>query len=122
VLIVDDNVDAAQSLALVLEDWQHTVEYCYDSTQAVGVAREFHPDVALLDIGMPNLNGFDLARQFRATPELSAVRLVAVTGYGTPMHLDSGKDQGFEHHLVKPVDLGNLEKILSPATATRSNG
>ncbi|MGE5538454.1 MAG: PAS domain S-box protein [Gemmatimonas sp.] len=113
VLIVDDNVDAAQSLALILEDWRHTVEYCYDSTKALDVAREFRPDVVLLDIGMPNLNGFDLARRFRDTPELRDAHLVAVTGYGTPMHLDAGKDAGFEHHLVKPVDLAKLEEILA---------
>jgi CheY-like chemotaxis protein len=119
VLIVDDNVDAAQSLALILEDWQHVVEYCYDSTKAIAIAQQFRPDVVLLDIGMPNLNGFDLARQFRATPELKTVRLVAVTGYGTPIHLDAGKNAGFEHHLVKPVDLEKLEEVLSLAAESR---
>jgi CheY-like chemotaxis protein len=89
------------------------VEYCYDSTKAIDVARAFRPDVVLLDIGMPHLNGFELARHFRAIPEMKPVRLVAVTGYGTPMHLDAGKKAGFEHHLVKPVDLAKLEEILS---------
>ena len=115
ILIVDDNVDAADTLALLLELDGHETQAVYLSTEAIERATWFKPDVVLLDIGLPVMNGYELARKFRSTPELAGVRLVALTGYGKSEDQQRTKAAGFDDHLVKPVDAATLNAALAQA-------
>ena len=113
VLVVDDNVDAARSLALLLELAGHAAEVAYDGDQALEKFRSLHPEIVLVDIELPKgMNGHELGR--RLIQEAGARRpvLVAVTGYGTPADLARSREAGFDHHLTKPVDAGQLARIL----------
>jgi signal transduction histidine kinase len=112
VLVVDDNEDAAAMLADVLTEEGHVIATAHDGPTALDVARRFHPHVALLDIGLPVMDGFDLAVQFRSTPSLQNVRLVAVTGYGQEHDRRRSAAAGFDAHLVKPVDLDQLARMI----------
>jgi len=112
VLIVDDNVDAANTLALVLNDGGHETEVVYSAREALTRAESFEPEVALLDIGLPEMDGYELARRLQAMPRLKATRLVALTGYGQNEDRQRSLEAGFHDHLVKPVDLSALERTL----------
>jgi PAS domain S-box-containing protein len=120
ILIVDDNVDAADTLALLLELEGHETQAVYLSTEAVERAMWFKPDVVLLDIGLPVMNGYQLAQKFRSTPDLAGVRLIALTGYGKSEDQQRTKAAGFDDHLVKPVDAATLKSAL--ARAARRGG
>jgi two-component system CheB/CheR fusion protein len=113
VLVVDDNRRAADSLATILRLDGHEVETAYDGREALAVVERFRPQVALLDIGMPELNGYEVARRLRAESWADGVYLVALTGLGTPEDRERAKEAGFDTHLVKPVDVDVLEGILS---------
>ena len=113
VLVVDDNVDAAQSLALLLEASGHAVRSASDGLSAVEVALDFRPNVVLLDIGLPGLDGFEVATRLRQAPSLAGVVLVAMTGYGRVTDKLRSQDAGFNHHLVKPADFGKVQEILA---------
>ncbi len=113
VLVVDDNVDAAESLAMMLSLLGHEVRAAHDGAAAVAVAGEWHPDVALLDIGLPDLTGYDVARRLRADLRLQRLVLVAVTGWGTEDDRRRSAEAGFDHHLTKPVDVHALERLLA---------
>ena len=113
VLIVDDNVDAADSLALVLKLDGHTTESVYSASSALERVGPFGPDIVLLDIGLPEMDGYEVARRIRARPGLATPRLVALTGYGQSEDLRRARDAGFDDHLVKPVDLAMLERCLN---------
>jgi signal transduction histidine kinase/CheY-like chemotaxis protein len=113
ILIVDDNADAADTMALLLEFDGHQTKTVYGSSEALGAAIEFRPDTVLLDIGLPGMNGYEIAERLRAMPELSAVRLIALTGYGKAEDQERAKAAGFDDHLVKPVDLADLMKTLA---------
>ena len=118
VLIVDDNVDAADSLALLLKFEGHETHVVYSGEEALASIESFKPDVALLDIGLPEMNGYDLARQIRKMPQLKAPRLIALTGYGQLEDQQRAQAAGFDGHLVKPVALPALEQAIggvSPA-------
>ncbi len=115
ILIVDDNVDAADTLALLLELEGHETQAVYLSTEAIERATWFKPDVVLLDIGLPVMNGYELAQKFRSTAELAGVRLVALTGYGKSEDQQRAKAAGFDDHLVKPVDAATLNAALAQA-------
>jgi PAS domain S-box-containing protein len=117
ILVVDDNVDAADTLALLLQLEGHEAEAVYESTQALEKAGTFKPQVVLLDIGLPGMNGYQLAERLRSLPELNAMRLIALTGYGKSEDYERTKAAGFDDHLVKPVDAATLRQAL--ATATR---
>jgi PAS domain S-box-containing protein len=112
VLVVDDNVDAADSLALLLRLQGHEVQVAYDGLAALAKAEASVPAVAFLDIGMPAMDGHELARAFRARPALAGVRLVALTGWGQPEDRQRTRAAGFDHHLVKPVDAEALAHLL----------
>ncbi|MFC0250625.1 hybrid sensor histidine kinase/response regulator [Massilia consociata] len=113
VLVVDDNVDAAQVLAMYVGARGHEVKVEHDSVQALAHAPGFAPDVCLLDIGLPEMDGYELARRLRRHPATKDAVLVAVTGYGQEQDRRNSAQAGFDHHLVKPVDLASLETILS---------
>jgi len=112
VLVVDDNQDAAESLAELLSLRGHETRAITQSRTALELAPEFAPDVVLLDIGLPEIDGFELARILRQLPETRNSLLVAVTGYGQPEDRRATSAAGFDHHLVKPVSLRELEELL----------
>jgi CheY-like chemotaxis protein/nitrogen-specific signal transduction histidine kinase len=115
VLVVDDNQDAANSLAQLLKHKGHQTRVAYSGREALEVMRAFSPDVALLDIGLAEMDGYDIARHLRARPELKGLRLVAVTGYGQAEDRERAQAAGFDDHIVKPVDLLALERALAAA-------
>ncbi|HEX6767450.1 MAG TPA: ATP-binding protein, partial [Polyangiaceae bacterium] len=113
VLVVDDNLDAAESMSLLLSELGHETRMLTDGKRVVEVAREFQPHVVVLDISLPDVSGFELARALRKLPELRNTRLVALTGYSQDEHRRRSHEAGFDQHWIKPVDLGVLEKFLS---------
>ena len=115
VLVVDDNVDAAHSLAVLLEMCGHQVKLAYDGPTATQAALTYQPDVVLLDIGLPGLDGYQVAHWIRQQASLKDVLLIAVTGYGQDSDRQHSKDVGFDHHLVKPVDFNEVEQLLANA-------
>jgi PAS domain S-box-containing protein len=117
VLIVDDNVDAANTLALILRLDGHNAEAVYSSKDVVASARALKPDVILLDIGLPEMNGYDVAQVLRSDPELQTVRLVALTGYGQAEDRRRTRAAGFDDHLVKPVDAAALKRTIAAKAA-----
>ena len=113
VLVVDDNVDAAQSLAMLLQALGHDVRMAYDGPGAVEAALDFRPDMVLLDIGLPGLSGIEVARRIRQLAALKNIVLVAMTGYGQDTDRQRSLEAGFDHHLVKPADFDQVQKILA---------
>jgi signal transduction histidine kinase/DNA-binding response OmpR family regulator len=113
ILIVDDNADAAETLALLLASSGHVTRVSLSSQEALACAESFEPQVALLDIGLPGMNGYELAQRFRRAPKLKAVRLIALTGYGLAEDRERARAAGFDAHLVKPVDLPVLERTVA---------
>ncbi|WP_199299979.1 ATP-binding protein [Trichocoleus sp. FACHB-262] len=113
ILIVDDNMDAAEVLAISLNLCGHITEVAYDGLQGLEIAQSFLPDIAVLDIGLPGMDGYELARRLRHVPALSQIRLLALSGYGQPEDRDRSRQAGFAVHLVKPVDLTELSAALS---------
>ena len=118
VLVVDDNVDAAQSLADLLSLLGHDVRLAYEGISAVQTAVAWCPEVVLLDIGLPGLNGFEVAKRIREQAAQPNMVLVALTGYGQATDRQRSKDAGFDHHLVKPADFDEVEKILAELRPT----
>jgi CheY-like chemotaxis protein len=112
ILVADDNVDSAKSLAILLEIMGNEVHTAYDGCEAVDIATTFHPDLALLDIGMPRLNGYEACRRIREQPWGKTTVMVALTGWGQIEDVRRSEQAGFDHHLVKPVEPGVLEKLL----------
>jgi two-component system, sensor histidine kinase len=115
ILLVDDNEDYAMSLATVLGAMKHDVRVAHDGASGLAMAREFRPEFAFLDIGMPKMNGFQLARRLREAPETAATILVAVTGFSQPSDREAGRRAGFDTYLVKPVEIDRLKEILEKA-------
>ena len=113
VLVVDDNVDAAQMLATLLEMNGYEVSIAYDGKGALASAVQAPPDVALLDIGLPDIDGHELARRLRAMPETTQAVLVALTGYGQVEDQRRAYKAGFDHHMAKPADLAKLLELLA---------
>ncbi len=113
VLVVDDNVDTVLSFSMLLRASGHDVHTAHDGMEAVKAALEYQPDVVLLDIGLPVLNGYEVARRIRLEPSLEHVVLIALTGYGQETDRQTALQAGFDHHLVKPARLEQLQKILS---------
>jgi CheY-like chemotaxis protein len=112
VLVVDDNNDAAEMLADCLNAMGHTARVAFDAPTAIELARLFMPEVALLDLGLPVMDGFELAERLRADPGFTAIRLIALTGYGQDLDRQRTSAAGFEAHMVKPVDLTMLDQWL----------
>jgi signal transduction histidine kinase len=112
VLIVDDNQDAAEMLAQYVQCLGYRVRIALDGPSALKVAREMSPRIALLDIGLPVMDGFELAGRVRELPGLGALKLIAITGYGQETDRDRTRSAGFDAHMVKPVDMAALEVLL----------
>jgi two-component system CheB/CheR fusion protein len=113
VLIVEDHTDAAQTLADLLELWGHEVRVALDGPMAIEAAAEFLPDVVLIDIGLPGMDGYEVARRLRREPVHSRTRLLALTGYGKVEDRRRSREAGFQWHLTKPVNPGELERLLA---------
>ena len=113
VLIVDDNVDTANSMALLLNASGHEVRTAHDGPTALDAAVDYRPDVVILDIGLPGLNGYEVARRMRHQAALADAVLIAITGYGQETDRQTALAAGFNHHLVKPVDFALVRNILS---------
>ena len=118
ILVADDNPDAAESLAMTLRLMGHEVEVAHDGRQALAIAGIYHPELALLDIGMPELNGYELARQIRAESWGASLTLVAVTGWGQEEDRRRALEAGFDEHLTKPVDPARLTTLIESAAHT----
>ncbi len=112
VLVVDDNRDAADSLCTLLKIWGFDNRVAYDGIEGLEVARNYRPDCLLLDISMPRMDGYNLARLIRQEPGLENVKLIAVTAYSDEKRIRRIQEAGFDYHLVKPADPSALERIL----------
>jgi CheY-like chemotaxis protein len=115
VLIADDNHDAAVSLSMLLQAMGHDTRVVHDGVEALEEAETFRPDIVLLDIGMPRLDGYETARRLASRPWAAATQIVAVTGWGQETDRQRAKEAGFHRHLVKPVDLDALREVISAA-------
>jgi CheY-like chemotaxis protein len=122
ILIVDDLEDSADSLAMLLRMSGHEVHTAYDGEEAVTAAEKLRPEVVLLDIGMPKLNGYDACRRIREKPWGKSILLIAVTGWGQEDDRRRTVESGFNHHLVKPVNPRDLMKVLAQLQATAEQG
>lgn len=112
-LIVDDNIDAAVTLSLLLQLGGHVTFLAHDGPDALKAAADFKPDIALLDLGLPGMDGYEVARALRGMPELDTLFLVAVTGWGGAEDRRRSKEAGFDEHLTKPVDISMIELLLT---------
>jgi len=112
ILVVDDNRDSAETLSMLLELMGNEISVAYDGEQALVIANEVKPDVVLLDIGLPMMNGYEVARRIRQEPWGGNPILVAITGWGQTEDKDLSRESGFDHHLVKPVDHDHLLKLI----------
>jgi two-component system CheB/CheR fusion protein len=113
VLIVDDNSDTAEATSELTVSWGHQAAVAHDGPEALEVARGFRPDIALIDIGLPEMNGYELARRLRELPGLETTRLVAITGYGREEDQRAAQEAGFDLHFTKPVDPIRLKTLLA---------
>lgn len=113
--MVDDSTSTAESMAALLHLKGHDARVAFDGPQALKTAAVFHPEVVLLDIGMPGMDGYQVAKQLRQMPGLEQTLLVAITGYGQEEDRRRSREAGFHHHLVKPVSLRAVEEVLATA-------
>jgi CheY-like chemotaxis protein len=113
VLVVDDNLDAAESLVELLRLMGHDVRAAHDGVAAVAAAAEFRPDLALIDIGLPELNGYEVAHRIREAADSRDMLLVALTGYGQEEDRRKSREAGFDDHFVKPIAKEQLEALLT---------
>jgi len=111
--VVDDNQDSAESLAMLLRLLGHEVSTAHDGPSALSSANRHRPEIVLMDIGSPGMNGYDVAREIRASPDLNAMRLIAITGYGQDGDRRRALDAGFDDHVVKPVQLDTLTELMA---------
>jgi len=121
VLIVDDNADGAEMLAAVLNGDGHQALIAHDGRTALRLAAEHQPDLVFLDIGLPDMDGFEVARRLKGEPRLAGVRLVALTGFGQEEDRRQSLAAGFDHHMVKPVDMKALREVLLMAPSPNGN-
>jgi two-component system CheB/CheR fusion protein len=119
ILVVEDNVDSAEAMLLLLRGIGHDVTVVSDGREAVDVAKQLQPEIILLDIGLPGMDGYELARRLRDMPETRAARLIAVSGYGQQKDRARSRDAGFDTHLVKPVDPSTLTEAINAVSDPR---
>jgi CheY-like chemotaxis protein len=112
VMVIDDNKDAAESMSMLFELWGHEVLCAYDGRAALEAAVKYRPDAVFLDIGLPGMDGYEIAERFRELPGSNGTVLVAITGYGQDEDRRRSREAGIDHHLVKPVAPETLHKLL----------
>lgn len=113
ILIVDDNEDVADSFALVLEHAQREIQIAYDATQALKIAQSFEPQIVLLDIGLPDMDGYTLARRLRESPATKCALLISISGYGRDEDHAPATAAGIDHHLLKPLNYTVIEQLIN---------
>jgi len=117
VLLVDDSVDAAEAMSMLLETLGHEVRVMHDGPSALAMVDGFAPDVVILDIGLPGMDGFEVARELRTRAVTKSALLIALTGYGADSDKQKARDAGFDHHLVKPVSFTAIETVIAASFA-----
>ncbi|MCA1685123.1 MAG: response regulator [Planctomycetia bacterium] len=122
VLVVDDNAHAADVLAKIIRLWGHETRVTHDGPGAIDEAKESLPDVVLLDIGLPGMDGYAVAREIRREHAFRRITLVALTGYGREEDLEKAAGAGFDRHMLKPVPLEDLERLLADLAAAARPG
>ena len=113
IMVVDDNVDAAETLVMLLDISGHDARAAFGGQEALDVAMTFRPEVVFLDIGLPGMDGYEVARQLLAAPDTASTKLIALTGWGTEQDIQKSKKAGFHAHLTKPVDPEMVEAVLA---------
>lgn len=121
ILVVEDNRDAAEALGELLSAFGYPVDVALDGPQGLALAQETHPDVVLLDLGLPGMDGYQVARELRANPWGAEALIVALTGYGQPSDVERTLASGFDHHLLKPVRIDRLRELLDVAMERRQD-
>lgn len=111
-LVVDDNRDAAESMSMLLEMWGHEVAYAYDGPSALETAEQWQPEAVFLDIGLPGMDGYEVAERLRQLPQAKGAVLIAITGYGQEDDRRRSRRAGIDHHLVKPVAPDALRSLI----------
>lgn len=119
VLIIEDNLDAAEGLATLLELWRHQVQVVHDGVAALNVLETSEPEVILLDIGLPGLDGYQVAAELQKDGRLSRALVVAMTGYGQEEDRRRSQEVGIQHHFVKPIQPAQLKSLLDDFNLTR---
>ncbi len=122
VLVIDDDQDCADSTAILLRRLGASARPAYSGAQALEMLADFKPHLALIDIGMPDMDGFETARRIRLHPQGRSLTLVALTGWGRQQDRRRSLEAGFDHHFVKPIDADALETLLSAARAIARPG
>jgi PAS domain S-box-containing protein len=122
VLVVDDNHDVAETLAMLLESLGHRVEMAHDGRRAIEIAQALQPEVVVLDIGLPGMDGYQVAKEIRRKPPLQKAMLIALSGYGQEEDRRRSQEAGFDYHLVKPVSWTVLESLLATPATRRAGG
>jgi CheY-like chemotaxis protein len=120
VLVVEDNSDGAEMLATLLKLFGHEARVAFDAEAGLRALHEFRPDVALLDIGLPGIDGHELARRIRRQPGYETLPLVAISGWGRDEDVKQAREAGFDHHITKPTPPDVLERLLVTIAAGRS--
>ena len=120
-LVVDDNLDGAATLSMLLEFSGYDVRSAYDRATALRAIEDFQPHAIVLDIGLPGLNGYEVARRVRGNPALEGIVLIALTGYGQDSDRERSRHAGFDHHFVKPTDPSALFDVLHRCAAERQS-
>jgi CheY-like chemotaxis protein len=118
ILVADDNQDSARTLARVLELRGDQVFCTFDGPSTIEFVTQNEPDAVLLDIGLPGMDGYQVAEKLRTRWSSDRLKLIAVTGYGGDADLNRGRTSGFDHYLIKPLDLDTLDKALAPRQST----
>jgi len=112
ILVVDDSRDSAEALSVILEQKGHTVVTAFGAHEALAKAKAFSPEVVFLDIGLPEIDGYELVKRLRAMPETKGARMLALTGYDQFDHRARALESGFDEHLVKPLDPVQLHRLI----------
>lgn len=112
ILVIDDNIDSAECMALLLRLGGHEVQMAHDGQAALDTALTFQPQIVLLDLGLPKLDGYEVARRLRAHPQIQKAILIALTGFGRAEDHQLSEQAGFDHHLTKPVDPNTVEALI----------